>query len=132
MASPSTRTPTSVSSVAGSLVRGSCCTKSEPASACRQASSSSTPSTRIGVVVRHARRVLAGAAVCAWRGDDTRMTSAAAGRPLVSPLSTPADYTVRVLPANASYAQIAVTARSVRAHVRLPLDEGDLVLRLDP
>ena len=38
---------------------------------------------------------------------------------------------MRVLPAGPSYAQIVVTAQSVRAHVRLPLEELDLVLRLD-
>jgi hypothetical protein len=35
------------------------------------------------------------------------------------------------LAANASSAQIAIAARSVRAHIRLPLDEMDLLLRLD-
>lgn len=38
---------------------------------------------------------------------------------------------MRALPANASSAQVTIAARSIDARIRLPLDELDLLLRLD-
>src|SRR5262245_32476409 len=132
MAVSSTSTRTSVGSDAGSPTFGSCCTKSDAASACCHDSSSSTPSMRTGTEIRRACKVFAVGAGWATRFDpDARTRSAAPSGPLVSPLSTPADYTVRALPANASSAQVTIAARSIDARIRLPLDELDLLLRLD-
>src|SRR5262245_7841445 len=131
MAVSSTSTRTAVGSEAGSPRFGSCCTKSDAASACGHGSSSRTPSMRTGTEIRRACKVLVAGAVWAKRFDPDIRTSSAPSGPLVSPLSTPADYTVRALPANASSAQVTIAARSIDARIRLPLDELDLLLRLD-
>src|SRR5262245_50385128 len=131
MAVSSTSTRTAVGSEAGSPRFGSCCTKSDAASACGHGSSSRTPSMRTGTEIRRACKVLVAGAVWAKRFDPDIRTSSAALSPLVSPLSTAADYTVRALPANASSAQVTIAARSIGARIRLPLDELDLLLRLD-
>src|SRR5262249_22653581 len=87
---------------------------------------------RIGAAMRRAFTVLVPAGGCASTCDaDSRRASPVCRRGLVSPLRTAADYTVPVLASIGSYAQMTIAPRAVHAHVRLPLEEMDLVLRLD-